>query len=355
MQSDHRFGPPNSRARHLRSLALAVASGALVLGGCHKTMVRSGATTERVAETRQWFLFGGLAGVSNPTGYDCANGLSFSESKYGAGDWFLSAGLSALAVLVYSQTLQHNEPFNVDRAANIATVVPWLLSSRSVRYGCATAPAPRYRRARTYQQPTRRAAPRNVNAPRAVPEVVTNTCPGTAACTQLGRCQLVAGRCRAVTDQDCAGSVTCRKLKRCRAERGTCVAGAARGVPAGGVKTGRDRCRGKAACTERGLCLMLQGKCVAPDSKSCRAAAVCRLLGKCVAKGGRCVVGGKGKSRQTPQSADPCRGSKQCKDEGRCRTLEGTCVAAKSSDCKSAAVCRILGKCRARHGRCVAK
>ena len=337
-----------------RTAACAAAVIAVVaLAGCHKTMIRTGAATERVAEARQWFLFDGLIRVSRSAGGECDNGLSFSESKYGVSDFFLSAGIGALAVLAYSQTLSADQELVPERAASLVTLVSGLISSRSVRYGCAAAAAPKYRRHTGDGRPTRQVPAAPTTARVVTRDAGHNRCPGTKACSQLGRCSLFEGRCVALSDTDCSESVTCRKLGRCRAEGGSCVSGVASPTPTQSVAHGSDSCMGEEACTKFGLCRRLQGKCVAADSESCRSAAVCRQSGKCVAVGGKCVAASGQSGPKTSPPAHSCVGSKQCRDEGLCLSLQGECVAGKESDCKAAAVCRILGKCRARRGKCI--
>ena len=116
---------------------------------CYTTKVVSRAAPEGPAYTdRQWFTVGGLAGLSQPAGQHCENGISWSESKLSGTDWLINVGLTVaggiaggLACSGYGTDAVGATLTQYTCASLGASLVPFLLSSRTVEYTCAAAPA----------------------------------------------------------------------------------------------------------------------------------------------------------------------------------------------------------------------
>jgi hypothetical protein len=113
--------------------------------GCYTTKVVSQARPDGPAYTdRQWFTIGGLVPLSGPAGRECENGLSAVESKMSGTDWLINAGLGIAGGIVGGLACggATNDP-NVNFVASascslgFSTLVPFLISSRTVEYSCA--------------------------------------------------------------------------------------------------------------------------------------------------------------------------------------------------------------------------
>src|SRR5689334_14546665 len=113
--------------------------------GCYTTRIVTARAPEGPAYTdRQWFTVGGLAGLSQPAGQHCQNGLSWAESKLSGTDWLINVGLSVAGGIAGSLACSGNGDLAAQSycATAGATLVPFLLSSRTVEYTCAAgAPA----------------------------------------------------------------------------------------------------------------------------------------------------------------------------------------------------------------------
>ena len=142
---------------------------------CYTTKVVSRAAPEGPSYTdRQWFTVGGLAGLSQPAGQHCDNGIAWTESKLSATDWLINAGLTLAGGIAGtlacggsgSGSLQQSFAFFYCGSIGMG-LVPFLLSSRTVEYTCAEGPA--YNDRPAYMPPpTRNMAPAPAPAP--VPE-----------------------------------------------------------------------------------------------------------------------------------------------------------------------------------------
>ncbi|HZI03746.1 MAG TPA: hypothetical protein VEZ71_06975 [Archangium sp.] len=117
---------------------------------CYTTKVVSRAAPEGPSYTdRQWFTVGGLAGLSQPAGQHCENGIAWTESKLSGTDWLINAGLTVaggiagtLACGGYGGSGSLGQSFATLYCGSIgASLVPFLLSSRTVEYTCAQGPA----------------------------------------------------------------------------------------------------------------------------------------------------------------------------------------------------------------------
>lgn len=113
--------------------------------GCYTTKVVSQARADGPAYTdRQWFTIGGLVPLSGPAGRECENGLSAVESKLSGTDWLINAGLGIAGGIVgglacgnSSSDPYLNTAASVSCGAAFSTLLPFLISSRTVEYSCA--------------------------------------------------------------------------------------------------------------------------------------------------------------------------------------------------------------------------
>lgn len=110
---------------------------------CYTTRIVSGRPPEGPSYTdRQWFTVGGLANLSRPAGRYCQNGLSWAESKMSGTDWLINVGLTVAGGIAGAMACQGDELAQSGCATLGASLVPFLLSSRTVEYTCAAgAPA----------------------------------------------------------------------------------------------------------------------------------------------------------------------------------------------------------------------
>ena len=111
---------------------------------CYTTRVVSAARPEGPPYSdRQWFTLGGLAPLSQPTGQQCRHGVSYAESKLSGTDWLIDVGLGVAGAIAGGVACA-NVGDDLTRSSCItagATLVPFLLSSRTVEYACAAGPA----------------------------------------------------------------------------------------------------------------------------------------------------------------------------------------------------------------------
>jgi hypothetical protein len=105
---------------------------------CYTTRIVTARAPEGPSYTdRQWFTVGGLAGLSQPAGQHCQNGLSWAESKMSGTDWLINVGLSVAGGIAGSLACQGDAVQQTSCASIGASLVPFLLSSRTVEYTCA--------------------------------------------------------------------------------------------------------------------------------------------------------------------------------------------------------------------------
>lgn len=111
---------------------------------CFTTRITTSRPAEGTSYTdRQWFTIGGLASLSAPAGRECQNGLSRAESKLSATDWFINLGLTVAGGVGGALACANNDdPVMMTSCASIgASLVPFLLASRTVEYTCAQGPS----------------------------------------------------------------------------------------------------------------------------------------------------------------------------------------------------------------------
>ena len=120
------------------SLAVAAVLSFVLFTGCYTTRVYSPApSASQTYDDRQWFLIGGLIGLSDPAGSECKEGVAWQESEYTVTDALIQIGLSLIgsALTFYSCDSVDNreEYFTCISGGNL---VPWLFGSRTVHYKC---------------------------------------------------------------------------------------------------------------------------------------------------------------------------------------------------------------------------
>ncbi|HEX5748549.1 MAG TPA: hypothetical protein VFZ09_20080 [Archangium sp.] len=110
---------------------------------CYNTRIVTRAAPESAPYSdRQWFTIGGLANLSQPAGQQCQNGLSWAESRLSGTDWLINVGLSVAGGIAGSLACANTgDPVAQFSCATAgASLVPFLLSSRTVEYTCAAGP-----------------------------------------------------------------------------------------------------------------------------------------------------------------------------------------------------------------------
>jgi hypothetical protein len=111
---------------------------------CFTTRVTTSRPAEGTTYTdRQWFTIGGLANLSAPAGRECQNGLSWAESKLSGTDWLIAVGLTVAGGVGGALACANsNDAVTQSSCASVgASLVPFLLASRTVEYACAQGPS----------------------------------------------------------------------------------------------------------------------------------------------------------------------------------------------------------------------
>ncbi len=122
----------------------ALAAFAVTSVACYNTKVQTGAApVGPTYQDRQWFTIGGLVGLSGPAGRECdADGLSRSESRMAGMDILINIGLGivggAAGVAICDEDASAETYGSC--VSGVSTLVPFLLSSRTVSYRCARGP-----------------------------------------------------------------------------------------------------------------------------------------------------------------------------------------------------------------------
>jgi hypothetical protein len=111
--------------------------------GCYTTkVVAPQATPGRQYDDRQWFTIGGLVPLSSPAGQQCSGGLATAESRFSGGDFLINIALGLAGGLAGAFACGNSTDPDIDAAVRTscatlgASLVPFLLASRSVSYTC---------------------------------------------------------------------------------------------------------------------------------------------------------------------------------------------------------------------------
>jgi len=119
--------------------AVVVFAG-LVGSGCYTTKVYSSRPSPQPQlDDRQWFTVAGLVPLSGPAGAECVGGLSTVESQMAFTDVLINVGLSIGGGLIGASACNSDDSAAQVRCiSSFATLAPLILSSRTVRYTCAS-------------------------------------------------------------------------------------------------------------------------------------------------------------------------------------------------------------------------
>jgi hypothetical protein len=113
----------------------------MATAACYTTRVHSALPPSGEEHSdRQWFMLGGLAPLSSAVGRECTQGIATSESRLSALDILINAGLfiggGVAGAAVCSKS---NDPAVYASCASAgASLLPFLLGSRTVSYTCAS-------------------------------------------------------------------------------------------------------------------------------------------------------------------------------------------------------------------------
>ena len=116
---------------------------AMVVSGCHTTKVYTPGATSSTPwhDQRQWFTVAGLVPLSDPAGQECRNGIHSSESEMSDVDILINVGLSLAGAYFAPAVCDASNASYTACTSSIATLVPFLVSSRTVRYTCVDSPS----------------------------------------------------------------------------------------------------------------------------------------------------------------------------------------------------------------------
>jgi len=124
----------------LKRFAAVAVTGAVLMSqaGCyHTSIVTDRAPGGREYSDRQWFTIAGLVPLSSPAGGECPNGLARAESELSGTDWLINIGLGVAGAFAGAAICKDESDERVSScAATGATLIPFLLGSRTVKYTC---------------------------------------------------------------------------------------------------------------------------------------------------------------------------------------------------------------------------
>jgi hypothetical protein len=109
---------------------------AVLFFGCHSTKVTTGGEIPRSMQymDRQWFTIAGLVPLSKPAG-KCAYGIRASTSQMSGTDFLIDLAMSITGVLTICDYADLKST-DLSCISAVSTLVPFLLSSRTVKYRC---------------------------------------------------------------------------------------------------------------------------------------------------------------------------------------------------------------------------
>lgn len=114
----------------------------LLGAGCHRTVVSSPGVipTGIEHEQRQWFTVGGLVSLSAPAGEECGRaGLAYAESQMTVTDVVINVAMGLAGGVLGGVSCDTSGAPEVYAACvqAAATMLPFLFSTRTVKYACA--------------------------------------------------------------------------------------------------------------------------------------------------------------------------------------------------------------------------
>jgi hypothetical protein len=118
---------------------VALVAVTILFTGCYTTKVYTPLPiTGPEIKDRQWFTIGGLVPLSDPTGAQCPGGLSRSESQMAGMDILINVGLALVGVIGGAAACSGGDETERNSCATAgASLVPFLIGSRTVSYVCA--------------------------------------------------------------------------------------------------------------------------------------------------------------------------------------------------------------------------
>lgn len=112
----------------------------VMFSGCFTTKVASGGRPELGSqaehEDRQLFTLGGLVPLSSAAGKECQKGIATTESSLGGVDILVNIGLGVAGFLAGAYACNSDSTSSASCATLGASLVPWLLGTRTVKYRC---------------------------------------------------------------------------------------------------------------------------------------------------------------------------------------------------------------------------
>ena len=116
--------------------------GVLALTGCYTTKINTGLAPDGPVYTeQQWFTIAGGMPLSEPLESKCQDKpLAYVQSAMKGKDILLNIGLTvAGGTAGYFICKDSTDPDAIEACSSISSVVPLLISSRTVTYQCAAA------------------------------------------------------------------------------------------------------------------------------------------------------------------------------------------------------------------------
>ncbi len=125
----------------------------LLAAGCYATIIQPPGAVRAGPEhsDRQWFTAGGFVPLSSPSGAECGPaGLAYVRAEVGWTDIVISGALAFAGSFLGAALCPLDDMPSKDDARNYAacasivgSLLPALISTRTVSYACNAPPAPR--------------------------------------------------------------------------------------------------------------------------------------------------------------------------------------------------------------------
>lgn len=114
-----------------------------LLAGCYKTQVGTHDPSVPTHTDRQWFTLNGYTPLSDPSGQQCPDGVTYAETKLSGTDIAIDLGLRAVGLGIGIAACELPEDPTTAEASNFSqcmavagAILPALIASRTVRYQC---------------------------------------------------------------------------------------------------------------------------------------------------------------------------------------------------------------------------
>lgn len=116
---------------------IAVLVAVLALSACYRTKTRTNLRGGPERESRQWFTIAGLVPLSSADGGECTKGMASSDSRLSVTDVLITLGLSIAGGVAGGAACKAEAGTDFACAYGVASLVPFLIGSRTVTYQCA--------------------------------------------------------------------------------------------------------------------------------------------------------------------------------------------------------------------------